>query len=99
MKEQIVKIKESASKEINEAKLLQELNDIKVKYLGKKGELTLILRGMGSLLEEERPIIRQLSKWDKRFYWRTNRDKRNSFKKRNIERKANNRKNWCNCSK
>ena len=62
MKEQLSKIKESASAEISRAKGLQELNDIRVKYLGKKGELTLILRGMGSLTAEERPVIRESGK-------------------------------------
>ena len=57
MKEQISKIKEEALRSLNEIKNLQELNDLKVKYLGKKGELTSILRGMGSLSAEERPII------------------------------------------
>ena len=57
MKEQISKIKEEALTGLNEIKNLQELNDLKVKYLGKNGELTSILRGMGSLTAEERPII------------------------------------------
>ncbi|MDW7675463.1 MAG: phenylalanine--tRNA ligase subunit alpha, partial [Bacillota bacterium] len=38
-----------------------ELNDFRVKYLGKKGLLTGVLRGMGSLSQEERPIIGQLA--------------------------------------
>ena len=59
MQEQIAKIKENGIKEIKEAKDLQSLNDIRVKYLGKKGELTLVLRGMGSLSAEERPVIRK----------------------------------------
>ena len=57
MKEQISKIKQEALSQLSEIKTLQELNDLKVKYLGKKGELTSILRGMGSLTAEERPII------------------------------------------
>ncbi len=60
MKEQITKIKENALHEITEAKTLQELNDVRVKYLGKKGELTAVLRGMGALSAEERPIIGSL---------------------------------------
>ena len=40
MKEQIAKIKEEALKEIQNSNDLQTLNDVKVKYLGKKGELT-----------------------------------------------------------
>ena len=57
MKEQIAQIKENAINEITEAKTLQELNDVRVKYLGKKGELTAVLRGMGALSAEERPVI------------------------------------------
>lgn len=60
MKEQIAKIKENSIKEISNSKDLKELNDLRVKYLGKKGELTLILRGMGSLSPEERPVIGSL---------------------------------------
>jgi len=61
MQEQISEIKENGLKEISKAKDLQSLNDVRVKYLGKKGELTVVLRGMGSLSEEERPIIRKFS--------------------------------------
>jgi len=57
MKEQIAKIKENAKSEIENAKDLQTLNDVRVKYLGKKGELTVVLRGMGALTPEERPVI------------------------------------------
>ena len=57
MKEEISKIKENSITEINKCIELKELNDLKVKYLGKKGELTLILRQMGGLSPEERPII------------------------------------------
>lgn len=39
MKEQIAKIKESATSEIESSKTLQELNDVRVKYLGKKVSL------------------------------------------------------------
>ncbi|MBE5819396.1 MAG: phenylalanine--tRNA ligase subunit alpha [Clostridiales bacterium] len=60
MKEQIAQIKENAINEITEAKTLQELNDVRVKYLGKKGELTAVLRGMGALSAEERPVIGSL---------------------------------------
>ncbi len=60
MKEQITSIKEKSIKEISNSKDLKELNELRVKYLGKKGELTLILRGMGGLSPEERPIIGSL---------------------------------------
>jgi len=57
MKEKIQLIKENAVKEIEQANGLKELDDVRVKYSGKKGELTLVLRGMGGLSPEERPII------------------------------------------
>ena len=57
MKEQIQQIKENAIKEIKLAEDLKALDDVRVKYSGKKGELTLLLRAMGSLSKEERPVI------------------------------------------
>ena len=60
MKEQIAKMKETALAEINKAQDITELNNARVKYLGKKGELTAILRGMKDLSAEERPVIGSL---------------------------------------
>ncbi|MBP3708578.1 MAG: phenylalanine--tRNA ligase subunit alpha [Clostridia bacterium] len=60
MKEQIEKIKLSAKEEIAKVADLKSLVDLKVKYLGKKGELTSVLRGMGALSPEERPVIGSL---------------------------------------
>lgn len=57
MKEQISGIKLNAQSEIEQAKSVKQLEEIKVKYLGKKGEITTILKQMGSLSAEERPII------------------------------------------
>ena len=36
-----------------------EIEDLRIRYLGKKGELTKILRGMGALSAEERPVVGQ----------------------------------------
>ena len=70
MKEKISKIKQNALEEISNIQenlkgaelenALKTLNEIKVKYLGKKGELTSVLRGMGALAPEERPVIGSL---------------------------------------
>lgn len=60
MKEQIAKMKEIALEEINKAQDITGLNNARVKYLGKKGELTAILRGMKDLSAEERPVIGSL---------------------------------------
>ena len=55
MKEEIENLKKQAQEELANSKSSKELNDLRVKYLGKKGELTGLLRGMGSLSLEERP--------------------------------------------
>ena len=60
MKEQIEQIRANAKSEIQNVSDLKSLVDLKVKYLGKKGELTSVLRGMGALSAEERPIIGSL---------------------------------------
>lgn len=57
MREQLEKIKNEAVEEIKASSDSKGLDEIRVKYLGKKGLLTLILRGMGGLSAEERPII------------------------------------------
>ncbi len=60
MKEKLTEIRESALKAIDTA-TEATLEQVKVRYLGKKGELTAVLRGMGSLTPEERPKIGQLA--------------------------------------
>lgn len=60
MKEKIQKIRQNSVDEISNAEDLQTLNELKVKYLGKKGELTAVLRGMGALSSDERPVIGSL---------------------------------------
>ncbi|MCI9015712.1 MAG: phenylalanine--tRNA ligase subunit alpha [Clostridia bacterium] len=60
MKEKLKEIAQIANQEIEEVVDLNYLNEIRVKYLGKKGELTAVLRMMGSLSKEERPKIGEL---------------------------------------
>ena len=60
MKEKILKIKKESIESIDKCKERKALGDLKVKYLGKKGELTSVLRGMGALTPEERPVIGSL---------------------------------------
>ncbi len=60
MKEKIEQIKTNSIMEIEKAETQKELADAKVKYLGKKGELTLVLREMGKLTQEERPVMGKL---------------------------------------
>lgn len=60
MKNQIKEMKEAVLQQIEASKTVQKTQDIRIKYLGKKGELTAILRGLGKLSQEERPIVGQL---------------------------------------
>lgn len=61
MKDQLREIREKAALALKEASEIKEIDELKVKFLGKKGELTAILKGMGGLSAEERPIIGQLA--------------------------------------
>ena len=59
MKEKLQKIREEAIRQMQEATTLDKLNDIRVAYLGKKGELTSVLKGMKDVPAEERPLVGQ----------------------------------------
>lgn len=61
MKEKLNEIKIAALEKLNQVSDLQALESLRVEILGKKGELTQILKGMGSLSKEERPVIGQLA--------------------------------------
>ena len=60
MKEALMKILAAAKADLEQAGDLKALEEVRVKYLGKKGELTAILKQMGSLSPEERPAMGQL---------------------------------------
>ncbi len=61
MKQELEAIRQRAISELEAAKGQQELETLRVKYLGKKGEVTAILKKTGSLSAEERPVIGQLA--------------------------------------
>jgi phenylalanyl-tRNA synthetase, alpha subunit len=61
MKEKLELIKSQASSQLADVKTVADLENLRIKYLGKKGELTSVLRGMGGLSAEERPVIGQLA--------------------------------------
>ena len=60
MKERLEQIKAEAVARIQEADVPEKLNDVRVKFLGKKGELTAVLKGMKDVAPEERPKVGQL---------------------------------------
>lgn len=55
MEQQLQQLKEEALTKIQDATSVKELNDVRVAYLGKKGPITDLLKGMGKLPAEERP--------------------------------------------
>lgn len=61
MKEKLRNIKEAAIQKLEKSDNLKALEDLRVQLLGKKGELTQILKGMGALSAEERPVMGQLA--------------------------------------
>ena len=61
MKELMQSLREASIKAINESDNPESIEALRVKYLGKKGELTAILRQMGKLTPEERPVMGQLA--------------------------------------
>jgi phenylalanine--tRNA ligase, alpha subunit len=60
IKEQLDKIKEEALQKIAKVNNLDMLNDLKVAYLGKKGEFTAVLKGMKDVLPEDKPKVGQM---------------------------------------
>ena len=61
VKEKLLTIKDIVIEKINNIDNLDDLEKIRIEYLGKKGELTNILKGMKDLSKEERPVIGQVA--------------------------------------
>ena len=61
MKEQLAQIKQQAVEALQQAQTPAQLEELRVRFLGKKGELTAVLKQMGKLSPEERPAMGQLA--------------------------------------
>ncbi|MBO6053972.1 MAG: phenylalanine--tRNA ligase subunit alpha [Oscillospiraceae bacterium] len=61
MKQQLEQIRTAAMKALEQAASPEELEALRVQFLGKKGELTAVLKMMGGLSAEERPVMGQLA--------------------------------------
>ena len=61
MKQQLESIRSQAMAALEEASTPAALEELRVKLLGKKGELTAVLKQMGKLTAEERPVMGQLA--------------------------------------
>ena len=60
MKETLQAILDEASEKIEKSDALDKLNDVRVNFLGKKGQLTAVLKGMKNVAAEERPQVGQM---------------------------------------
>ena len=60
MKEKLQSIKEEAIRQIEASDVPEKLNEVRVKFLGKKGELTAVLKAMKDVAPEERPKVGQM---------------------------------------
>ena len=61
MKEKLAQIRADALASIQKVDTAAALDALRVKYLGKKGELTAVLKQMGKLSAEERPVMGQMA--------------------------------------
>ncbi len=61
MREQLEALRDEALTLVDQATTQKDLNDVRVKYLGKKGPITEVLRGMGKLSAEERPVVGEIA--------------------------------------
>ncbi len=87
MKEALQQIKDTATSQLKKIADLQELDNIRVKFLGKKGELTNILKQMGKLSAEERPAMGQLANQVREFLENEVAEKQELLKKTAMEQK------------
>lgn len=80
MKDQLEKIANEGEQECHKANTQSELEEIRIRYLGKKGALTQVLRGMGRLSEAERPVIGKFANEVKELLEKTIEERLNGLK-------------------
>ena len=85
MKETLQRIRENALSAISSQNA--DLEQIRIQYLGKKGELTSVLRGMGALSSEERPIVGQMANEVRAAIEEALAEKAQSLKQKQLEEK------------
>ena len=87
MKEKLLGIKDESMKLLNEVNTIKEIDELKVKYLGKKGELTQILKGMKDLSNEERPVMGALANEVREAIEKSIEEKKNEINDKILEEK------------
>mgnify|MGYP002529136799 FL=1 len=87
MKDKLAGIVEDALSKIEKSEKLDVLNDIRVSYLGKKGELTSVLKSMKDVLPEDRPKVGQMVNDARSTIEKKLEEKKTAFEKRIREEK------------
>lgn len=87
MKDRLQQLRIEALEQLNQIKNVHHLQDLRVKFLGKKGKLTEILRSMGNLSPEERPLIGQIANEIRTVIEKLVEDKQCAFQRQEIERR------------
>ena len=87
MQDRLEEIKERAVKALDDIHELQGIEELRVKFLGKKGEITSILKQMGSVSPEERPKIGQLANMARSYIEEKINEKSNELLKKDREQK------------
>ncbi|MEC1720431.1 phenylalanine--tRNA ligase subunit alpha [Schinkia azotoformans] len=87
MEAQLKELQAEALLKVEQAEDLKALNEIRVAYLGKKGPITEVLRGMGKLSAEERPVIGQLANDVRAAIQEKLEEKQERFEKQEVEKK------------
>lgn len=87
MEARLKELQTEALLKVEQAEDLKALNDIRVAYLGKKGPITEVLRGMGKLSAEERPVIGQLANDVRAAIQEKLEEKQEKFEKAEVEKK------------
>lgn len=87
MEARLKELQAEALAKVEQAEDLKALNEIRVAYLGKKGPITEVLRGMGKLSAEERPVIGQLANDIRAAIQEKLEEKQERFEKLEVEKK------------
>lgn len=87
MKEKLEAIKTEALEKINSSEILDKLNEIRISFLGKKGELTTVLKSLKDVAPEDRPMVGQLVNDARTVIEEKLEEKRRIFEKRLREEK------------
>ena len=87
MKQQLEQIKKEAISALENAHLMSEIEEFRIAFLGKKGKLTSVLRVMGALSPEERPVIGQMANEIREFIEKNVEEKKGAILKEEKSKK------------